>query len=134
MGTSIGRNIKKIRLQHGLTQDQLGKILGVNKSAVQKYESGDVKNLKRETIKRLCNHFRVYPYSFIFEPGEYWLDQEYLSIMESQKVDNIELGIAESQDLMDFFIRRFSLTDEGFQKVLTYMDDLLQIEKYKRRP
>ena len=58
MGTSIGGRIKQLRLSHNLTQEQLGKILGVNKSAVQKYEAGDVKNLKRETIKRLCNQFR----------------------------------------------------------------------------
>ncbi|MBQ5659189.1 MAG: helix-turn-helix transcriptional regulator [Peptococcaceae bacterium] len=133
MGASIGQNIKNLRLSHDLTQEQLGKILGVNKSAVQKYEAGDVKNLKRETIKRLCNHFRAYPYEFIFESGEYWMDQECLAFMKAQNIDNIEFNAAEAQELIEFFTRKFSLTDEGFQKVIAYMDDLTQIEKYKRR-
>lgn len=134
MGTSIGRKIRELRLSHDLTQEQLGKILGVNKSAVQKYESGDVKNLKRETIKRLCNQFRVYPYYFIFEPGDYWLETECASLLKEQLLDKIQVTSADSLEVMEFFRKKFALNDIGFQKVLDYMDDLTQIEKYKRRP
>ena len=134
MGTSIGRRIKELRLSHDLTQEQLGKILGVNKSAVQKYEAGDVKNLKRETIKRLCNQFRVYPYYFIFESGEYWLDNEFSDLLKHQLLDKIQFASTDNQDVMSFFTKKFALNDIGFQKVLDYMDDLSQIEKYKRRP
>lgn len=133
MGTSIGRNIKKIRLAHGLTQDQLGRILGVNKSAVQKYEAGDVQNLKRETIKKLCNHFRAYPDMFIFESGEYWAEHECRNILSSKQLDNIPLE-ADTDHILTIFRKKFALNEEGFHKVLTYMDDLSQIEKYKRRP
>ena len=34
----------------GLTQEELGKKVGVKKSAIYKYESGMVKNLKRSVI------------------------------------------------------------------------------------
>ena len=134
MGTSIGGRIKQLRLSHNLTQEQLGKILGVNKSAVQKYEAGDVKNLKRETIKKLCNQFRVYPYTFIFEPGDYWVENECTALLKEQLLDKIHFTASDSQEVIDFFRKKFALNDEGFQKVLTYMDDLAQIEKYKRRP
>ena len=134
MGTSIGRRIKELRLSHDLTQEQLGKILGVNKSAVQKYEAGDVKNLKRETIKRLCNHFRAYPYDFIFETGEYWLDNEFGNLIKKELIDKIQLSVTDNYEVMSFFTKKFALNDIGFQKVLDYMDDLSQIEKYKRRP
>ena len=42
--------IKILRNQKGLTQDELGAYLGVKKSAIQKYESGAIVNLKSETI------------------------------------------------------------------------------------
>lgn len=131
MGATIGRKIKELRLSNDLTQEQLGKILGVNKSAVQKYEAGDVKNLKRETIVTLCNHFRVYPYIFLFEPGEYWIENEYSDLLASKYFAETNLI---SEKFTDVIGRSFTLTDEGFQKVLEYIDDLNQIEKYKRRP
>lgn len=36
---TIGDKIKYMRLQKGLTQDQLGKLLGVNRSVISLYES-----------------------------------------------------------------------------------------------
>lgn len=134
MGSSIGRKIKQLRLSQNLTQEQLGQILGVNKSAVQKYEAGDVQNLKRETIKRLCNQFRVYPYAFIFEPGDYWLESECVELLKEHLLDKIQFAATDAQEVMDFFRKKFSLNESGFQKVLDYMDDLSQVEKYKRKP
>lgn len=134
MGATIGRKIKQLRLSQNLTQEQLGEILGVNKSAVQKYEAGDVKNLKRETIKRLCNQFRVYPYYFIFEPGEYWADIECGAILKAELLEQVQFTPTENYEVLSLFTKKFALNDEGFQKVLDYMDDLAQIEKYKRRP
>lgn len=133
MTTSIGRKIKELRLSHNMTQEQLGRILGVNKSAVQKYESGDVQNLKRETIKRLCNQFRVYPYAFIFEPGDYWLETECVELLEENLLDKIQFNANDSQEVMDFFRKKIALNDHGFQKVMEYMEDLSQLEKYKRK-
>ena len=42
-----GERIKKLRKEKGLTQEQLGKLLGVKKSAIAKYENNRVENLKR---------------------------------------------------------------------------------------
>ena len=33
----MGERIKKLRLEKGLTQEELGKIIGVQKSAIRKY-------------------------------------------------------------------------------------------------
>ena len=35
-----GERIKKLRKEKGLTQQQLGEMLGVQKSAIAKYENG----------------------------------------------------------------------------------------------
>lgn len=37
---SIGENIKKIRVQKGLTQKQLGELCGMADSAIRRYENG----------------------------------------------------------------------------------------------
>ena len=46
----MGDRIKQLRLAKGITQEELGKIVGVKKAAVQKWESGMTKNLRRNTI------------------------------------------------------------------------------------
>lgn len=54
-----GTRIKKLRKEKGLTQEQLGKLLGVKKSAIAKYENNRVENLKKETIQKLSDIFEV---------------------------------------------------------------------------
>ncbi len=63
----IGKYIRELRESKGLTQEALGNIVGVQRAAVQKWETGKVQNLKRETIKKLADFFSVSPSSFIVE-------------------------------------------------------------------
>lgn len=44
-----------------MTQEDLGRELGVQKSAIAKYESGRVENIKRSTILKMANIFDVDP-------------------------------------------------------------------------
>ena len=64
---NIGSLIKKLRTERNLSQEELGSMLGVQRAAVQKWECGTFKNLKRETIKKLSDIFNVPPSSFIDE-------------------------------------------------------------------
>ena len=48
------KKIKQARLQKGLTQEELGKIVGLQKSAIAKYETGRVVNIKRSTLQKLA--------------------------------------------------------------------------------
>lgn len=50
----IGLKIKEARIEKGMTQEELGKIVGVQKSAIAKYESGRVVNIKRSTLQKLA--------------------------------------------------------------------------------
>lgn len=58
---NMGERIKQLRLQKGLTQEELGKYIGVQKSAIRKYEKGSVTNLKRSSIETLAKLFNVTP-------------------------------------------------------------------------
>lgn len=50
----IGKLIKEARISKGLTQEELGKLVGVQKSAIAKYENGRVVNIKRSTLQKLA--------------------------------------------------------------------------------
>lgn len=68
---NVGKYIKALRSEKGMTQEQLGELVGVKKAAVQKWESGKTQNLKRTTIQKLADIFMVNPATFVsddFEP------------------------------------------------------------------
>jgi transcriptional regulator with XRE-family HTH domain len=58
---TIGEKIKKLRKEKHLTQEELGEMIGVQKAAINKYETGIVVNLKREVIAKLAKAFDVNP-------------------------------------------------------------------------
>ena len=49
-----GERIRERRKALGMTQEELGRRLGVQKAAISKIENGLVVNLKRSTIVALC--------------------------------------------------------------------------------
>ena len=57
----MAENIRYLRLKHGLTQEQLGEVIGVQKSAIRKYESGMVENIPRSSIVKMAEIFGVSP-------------------------------------------------------------------------
>ena len=58
---TTGEKIKKARIDKGLTQEELGDLIGVKKAAINKYEKGLVVNLKRSTIANLAKALDVDP-------------------------------------------------------------------------
>ena len=54
----IGIRIKTRREEIGMTQEELGNSLGLNKSTIQRYETGKIKNIKLPILqamaKQLC--------------------------------------------------------------------------------
>lgn len=58
---TTGDRIKTLRMSKGLTQEELGDMIGVKKAAINKYETGLVVNLKRTTIMKLAEALGVSP-------------------------------------------------------------------------
>ena len=50
----IGEKIRAARKAKNLTQEELGKMVGLQKSAIAKYENGRVINIKRSTLQKLA--------------------------------------------------------------------------------
>lgn len=64
---TIGDKIRSARLKKGMTQEELGKILDIQKSAVAKYENGRVQNIKRITLQRISETLDIPISELIFE-------------------------------------------------------------------
>lgn len=58
---TTGDRIKQARMAAGLSQEELADKIGVKFSVISKYETGRVKNLKRETIAALAEALNIKP-------------------------------------------------------------------------
>lgn len=61
MTDDIGVRIKNRRKDIGMTQEELGKRVGVTKATINKYETGVVINMKRPTIEKIAEALDVAP-------------------------------------------------------------------------
>lgn len=102
---TMGENIRALRIKHGMTQEELGKIIGVQKSAIRKYESGMVENIPRSSIKMMANVFGVTP-SYLMG----WTDEENPSAAEPKLSEGEEM-------LLDLF----RSVDEDHQALVLQM-------------
>lgn len=63
----LGKIIKKARQEKGMTQQALGEIVGVQKSAIAKYENGRIVNIKRSTLQKIASTLNIRPSELLFE-------------------------------------------------------------------
>lgn len=57
----ISEKIYRLRKEKGLTLEQIGDFVGVGKSTVRKWESGMIKNMRRDKIAKLAQCLGVSP-------------------------------------------------------------------------
>lgn len=53
--------VKKRRNEIGITLEEVGKIVGVSKATVQRWESGEIKNIRRDKIEKLAKALQTTP-------------------------------------------------------------------------
>lgn len=121
---TIGRKIKQLRKERGLTQAELGDLLGVKKAAVQKYESGQVQNLKQVTIKKLCEVFDRSPSYFIYDS-----DFENQLRNEVKLIENIEKQYG--REVLLVLEIAVKLNNENMEKLISYGSDLEVIQSVR---
>lgn len=122
----VGERIREFRLAKGITQKELGDILGITKGAVQKYENGQIRNFKADTIKKLTEYFKVPPAHFIYDLNE----------IPDYGKDAIEvfLELYFGERASRFMKNVNSMNDDGLHKLGEYADDIALIDKYKKSP
>lgn len=67
---NIGDKIKNARLAKGYTQEELGNLIGVQKSAVAKYEKGRVVNIKRSVLAKISQVLEIPPVELVSDIEE----------------------------------------------------------------
>lgn len=98
---NIGEKIKAARLAKGWTQEELGLRVGLQKSAIAKYEKNRVVNIKRSTLQKLASCLGMRGSDLIIEE------------------ENTKVAVADDlSELERAFIARLRLLPEEKQKAL----------------
>lgn len=135
--SEIGKKIRELRIKNNMTQAELGALLGVKKSAVQKYEAGAAVNLRADKIKILCSVFHVLPRYFIFDSDDEFLDVVFNG--NASVVKPIEPVVARAIEahfgmaVFRMLARLSELNLAGVSRVNDYILDILKIDEYKKR-
>lgn len=115
---NAGERIKILRQLDNMSQEELGRRIGVQRAAVQKYEKGTVENIPIKTIEKIANVFEVTP-SYIM--GWDKLNGNPMSI-EVKIIQGLKHFYGrDSIDLMETYT---TLNSVGRKKVLQYADDM----------
>jgi transcriptional regulator with XRE-family HTH domain len=117
---NIGDKIRNARINKGMTQEELGKALGVQKSAIAKYEKGRVVNIKRTTLKKLSDILGIAPSELIFDAY----------IEEEQKKNDIQadiiLKMRTDDDFMSAVETLYMLDREKFESINAMLHTLFK--------
>ena len=65
----IGENIRRIRTEHGLTQEEFGEIAGVSSMAVSQWENGRAVP-RMGSVQRIADHFKISKSAVIDETSD----------------------------------------------------------------
>lgn len=108
---SIGQKIREARIAKGMTQEELGDILGVQKSAIAKYENGRIVNIKRSTLKKISDVLGIRPSELIFETSP-------------AETADLHAKILMDNDVMDMIEKYYSLSTAEQAIVKKFIDSL----------
>lgn len=62
-------NVKILREQHGLTKNEMARIMGVSPASLRRIEAGELpKHLSAEVVLRLAEHFELKPHQLFLPP------------------------------------------------------------------
>lgn len=100
-----------------MTQEELGKLLGVQKSAIAKYESGRVVNIKRSTLKKISDILDLHPSELIFDEEQREIEKindTLTDIVIRMRTDKDFLSVVET--LYNFDSEKFNAVKSLFVK------------------
>ena len=91
---SFGEKLREERRKRNWTQEEFGARVGLQKSAIAKYENGRILNVTTEIIERFAAALGVSPYDLMdsFERGLYALDYVVSGSSDGVRVSNPLFG------------------------------------------
>ena len=131
---TIGKIIKTARLNMGLTQEELANKVGVQKSAIAKWENGRVSEIKRSNLKALADTLGLDPNVLLGEDDECFTGaSKTLTLVPAKSASAPQRAPdlpPDEQRLLDIYR---DLSDDGKAVLLNYADDMSHLSKYKKR-
>lgn len=127
---TMGTYIKQLREEMGISQEELGKSLNppVNRAAVNKWETGQVENIKRTHIQQLAKKFGVSPCELMC------FDDRFDSAKAAEETKAIELVQKHfGKDAVKVLQMFHEMNRTGQKKVLEDMSDMIQLSKYTEK-
>ena len=113
--SSIGEKIYKLRSERGLTLEELAQKIGVGKSTVQKWETGSIKEMRRDKIQALADALGVSPEFFFDLPK----DEQYYTDDESREMAEF---LKNNRDYRVLFDAMRTVRPTDIQKVKEYIE------------
>ena len=116
-----GTRIKYLRSLTNMSQEELGRRVGVQRAAINKYEKGTVENIPIKTIEKIADVFEVSP-TFIVG----WNNKE--SNVLSAEVKVLQ-GVKTfyGNDSVELLESYMSLDKQGKRRLLQYADDMYKL-------
>lgn len=135
----IAEIIKKLRSEKNLTQKQLAEEIGVSKSTVAMWETGDRKP-SRELLEQVADYFNVdmdYLYGRTYirkarlfdEDGNEYINKEHLNHFIDDETREIAQEIKDNPDIRTLFDVSRKAKPEDLRIVTNLLLDLLEKER-----
>ena len=125
---TMGERIRTLRKQHRMSMEELGSKVGVGKSAILKYENGQVENLPRSTIEKMAILFGVSPaYLMCFDQ---WEENEQVLSDEVKLIERIQTKWG--KDMISIMQLFSELNAEGKETLLDMAEGLCTLTKFQK--
>lgn len=129
---TAGERIKRLRKELGLSADELGAMIGKDRSSVYRYERGDIDNATIDVLPRLARALQTTPQHIMGwdnKPTFYWvnpsraeeiskLTEEWFSFTKGHRWTKREFEMFEAQAR---FIMRIKGTDE-YESLMQFIE------------
>lgn len=127
---TTGERIRQLRIDHQMTQEELGAKVGVQKAAIYKYENGLVVNLKRSVIEKLALALDTTPtYLMGMEDNDV---SDSLSSEQTAILTMLRESEARDQARILEMIKDFQkLNEDGKEKAVERIHELTEIERFQ---
>jgi len=149
--STINQRIKSRRLSLGLTLSEVADRIGVKEATAQRYESGEIKNIKHETITLLAQALKCSP-AYIMgwedaaaEKNEYSVSEAELSLLDKYRsldekgkhtvntvLDMEYFRLNEKPHLTVVAAHNDDMSDEQIELMEQDLADLRELHKRKR--
>lgn len=121
---SPGERIKYFRNVAGLSQEELGRRVGVQRAAINKYEKGTVENIPLTTIEKMADVLEVSPAYLVG-----WDNQHASNLSwEVRVIQGVNLFYG--KDGVDVLENYSKLNPKGKDRANQYLDELSMIYRH----